>query len=571
MVHDAGVTSPFAHNTAVTLTFADVFPSSGEAAEFLAISDWSAPVQFFVGRNGTGKSRAARAVARKLGGRFLSTDRLTGLMSFNSYTFGSVPQVYRGVPIGAEDRQSMERLGRDSGGGNEEMYVLKDQPEVALRVAAFLKRTLGRLVDLREQSGFLDPYVTAGGVEYSLFRDEGHGLRELVVLLVATYRREWPLLVVDEPELHLHPSMARLWLAELNRECSDSGRRAVVVTHEPSMIKPRTEEDLRAVWSFAQGRAPVRVGDAIEPWQKERVSASLKENPHLMAQLAFSPRPVLVEGVTDVAALTVALNRLEPPEVVAQTDLVNCGGAGKVGLWFGVCRKLGLDVKAVGDLDALFDPAVQRVMDSIPAVQDAYRDTFFADPPATSKVLSQLLRTAGRSCVPDDPKSRALWLSLLQGSADATLRNRVLDTWRDSGLWLHVEGTLEDVLGIPTAAKGVASASEAADKAGTIDAVARWAAYALDASGELLLLLDLFVERLAHSVMEFQLVNPGEPYRPPVGEDSRTTARVASIDPVGDDMHRITVVAPDAYVGYWVEFSRATPATDLRLKPPVGA
>ncbi|MCV2489360.1 AAA family ATPase [Geodermatophilus sp. YIM 151500] len=466
----------------------------------------------------------------------------------------------------------MQQVGvAEAGGGNEEMYVLKDQPEVGLRVAAFLKRTLGRMVELREESGFLDPYVTVGGIEYSLFRDEGHGLREMVVLLVATYRKEWPLLVVDEPELHLHPSMARLWLTELSRECAVTGRRAVVVTHEPTMLKPRTQDDLKAIWSFAHGRTPLRVGDVIEPWQQDRVAASLSENPQLMAQLAFSPRPVLVEGVTDVAALTVAINRLEPPEVVAQTDFVNCGGAGKVGLWFGVCRKLGFDVKAVGDLDAIFDPAVQRVMDGIPAVQDAYKDTFFADPPATSKVLSQLLRAAGKANVPDDPKSRALWLSSLEASADATLRDRILQTWRDSGLWLHVKGTLEDVLAIPAQAKGVPSASAAAEKAGPIDDVAHWVAYDLDASGELLLLLNLFVERLAHSVMEFQLVNPGQPYRPPLGHDAEATARVTRVDRVGEGVHRITVVAPDPYVGYSVEFSRETPATRLKLCPPEAA
>lgn len=121
----------------------------------------------------------------------------------------------------------------------EELYALREQPDVWLKVAAFLKRSLGRTIQLREASGFLDPHVLVGGIEYSLFREEGHGLRELVLLLAATYRDDWSLLVVDEPELHLHPSMARLWLAELQRECTDRGRRCLVVTHEPSLLRMR--------------------------------------------------------------------------------------------------------------------------------------------------------------------------------------------------------------------------------------------------------------------------------------------------------------------------------------------
>lgn len=101
----------------------------------------------------------------------------------------------------------------------EELYALDEQPDVLLRVAAFIRRVLRRTIELRERAGYLDPVVVVGTEEYSLLREEGHGLRELVILLAATYRDDWSLLVVDEPELHLHPAMVRLWLSELQTEC----------------------------------------------------------------------------------------------------------------------------------------------------------------------------------------------------------------------------------------------------------------------------------------------------------------------------------------------------------------
>lgn len=97
---------------------------------------------------------------------------------------------------------------------------------------------------MRELTGFLDPVVKMGDTEYSLFREEGHGLRELVVLLTAIYSDDWRLLVLDEPELHLHPSVARLCIGELERECARSDRRAIIVTHEPSLIAPTSSTDL---------------------------------------------------------------------------------------------------------------------------------------------------------------------------------------------------------------------------------------------------------------------------------------------------------------------------------------
>jgi hypothetical protein len=556
--------------SAVSLTHQQVFAGSGAADPFIAISDWPHPVQYFVGRNGSGKSRTAKLIAGALAGRFLSTDRLVGLMNFTNYEFGAVPAEYRGVPTARRDRDFMQRESTDAGGATAELAALREQPEVALRVAAFIKRALGRLIELREVSGFLDPYVSLDGVEYSLLRDEGHGLRELVVLLAAAYRQEWDLLVVDEPELHLHPAMARLWLAELNKECAASGRRAIVVTHEPTTLRPRNRHDLSAIWLFSNGRPPVCVGDAVLDVQEERVAASLKENPSLMSALAFSPRPVLVEGVTDVAALAVALERTQAPEVTAQTDLVECGGSGKVGLWLEICRKLRLDVKAVGDLDAVFAGEVQRVMDADETVVEAYKTIFYADPPTTGTVLRSLIQEANKQGIPADPKSRAIWLSGLVGNVHAEKRDRLLAIWRDAGLWLHPAGTLEDALAMRPQDKGAPQAAAAAQSTGNLDDVARWCAYELDPHGDLEHLLNVVVEQLAHSVMTFERSNPGVPYRMPAGEQGAALSRLAEVESLEGGRSRITLKAPRKFQGYWLEFSRESATSELELHPPVG-
>lgn len=299
----------------LTIHSNEVFTSNLEPnPEFITLNDWSIPVSFFVGRNGSGKSKTAHAIARRLGAeaRILSTDRLAGLMSYSVYQWGSTPSAMKGIPIGETERQNMTNTMRDKGMGNDELYTLKEEPEVWLRVAAFLRRALGRVIELRESAGFLDPYVRVGNVEYSLLREEGHGLRELVILLAAAYRQDWQLLIVDEPELHLHPSMARLWVTELSMECERSGRRAIIVTHEPTLLKPKSADDLAAIWHFSAGQTPTQLSLHVLGAQKDRVTASLQGNPQLVSQLVFSPRPVLVEGPHDVAAFTVSLGRTQP-------------------------------------------------------------------------------------------------------------------------------------------------------------------------------------------------------------------------------------------------------------------
>lgn len=555
----------------VVLTAADIFPGSGDpAVTVFDAGGWKHPVSYFVGRNGSGKSRTAKRIVERTGGRLLSTDRLAGLMVYTNYGWTSIPAMegFRGIPLGDQERGQARSLAQQSGSGIDEMYALKDQPEVWLRVAAFLRRALGRVMELRESAGLLDPYVRAGDIEYSLLRDEGHGLRELVILLTAVYRQDWTMLVVDEPELHLHPSMARLWLSELERVCREGNRRAVVVTHEPSLVKPAAYTDLEAIWLFVPGVGSQPLSAHVRGADAGRITASLQGNPQLVSQLVFSPRPVLVEGIHDVAALTVALGRTQAPEVVAQTDLIECGGSGGVALWFEVASAAGLDVRAVADLDACLAPEVQRVMDANSAVVMAYRNEFAVEPPKTSSVLRPLLDAMNAASVPTDPKSRAVWLavSVPPGTGWEARRDKLSNIWRAAGLWLHQQGTLEDVLGIST--KGREAAAAAAGVAGDIDAVAAWCGYVLDPLGDVEILLNAAVERIAHSIMEALRVNPDTEFRAPVGGSGATDARLVRVEPTGIGTHRLTVLKPDEFVGYSLEFSRETPSSQLVLQPP---
>lgn len=546
--------------------FGPVATNNDPDRAYIQIAGWVHPILYFVGRNGSGKSRTAKLIAQTCNGRYLSADRLTGLMAFQNYTWGAAPTEYKGVPLD-QDRQ-IERISRQSGVATEELYSLRGQPEVALRVAAFVRKVTGLTIDLRETAGFLDPYVRTGSEEYSLLRDEGHGLKELIVLLAAAYRSDWPLLVIDEPELHLHPSITRLWLAELDRELTESGRRAIVVTHEPSLVRPAAASDLDSLWLFKKNSAPLNVGAQLIQPQHGRVTASITENPQLVGQLVFSPRPVLLEGKHDVAAVSTALKRNEPAAVVAQTDLVDCGGRGGVALWLEICTKLGLDVKAVADLDVVFAPDVQRIIDQLPGVIDAYCETFSDRLLSTGAALKQIIAAANAANIPSDERSRANWLAT-SDQIDPIIvarRDKILEIWRTKNLWIHPQGRLEEVLGIEK--RDAAQARLAAEQQGAIDAVTAWLAYKLDLSGTLKNILGSTIERLAHSILEAQGATPGVKLSKPVGPLSESMSQLVRVEPVGDNEHLITVLRPTEFKGYWVRFSRDTPTSKLTLEPP---
>lgn len=533
----------------------------------MRIDEWSSPITYFVGRNGSGKSRTARILAKKMNGRFLATDRLTGIMSFTVRNWGTTPQDMKGISLDDESRERSRRESDAYGSVVEELFALREQPEVLLRVGAFLRRALNRSIDMRETSGFMDPYIEMGDTEYSLLREEGHGLRELVSLLAAVYRKDWELLFVDEPELHLHPSMLRLWLGELQKECRNSGRKAIIVTHEPSAITPRSINDLNSIWLFQPGKKPQCLGDRIESDQEGAVNSSLKRNPQLVSQFVFAPRPVLVEGILDVAALSVALDS-HLPEVVAQTELIDCGGSGGVATWFSIGKRLGLDFKAVADLDACLESQVQRVMDSIPAVAARYRTDLSTEPALTHRIVQPWIALMNSDGVEPNKRDRAQWIasSIPEGSGHESRKQKLLDIWRDAGLWLHSEGNLEDVLGVTE--KHVETVQAKASESGALDDVAEWAAFTLDPSGEIGVLLRATVERIAHTVQVAEGLSGG-------GSTSRRTTRLSASDSQLVDVerlengtYRITVKAPEEFSGHWLEFDRNTPPSAMILKAP---
>lgn len=554
------------------LSESDVFEvrSATERTAFMEYVRTPGKVTYFVGRNGSGKSKAARAIVHRVGSTdslYLATDRLMGIMGVNNFSWGTVPAKYMGPPLSTDERAWLNEQSRQHGMATDILLMLREDPVVGLKVAAFLKKALGRTIEFRENAGFFDPFVRIGSVEYSLLRDEGHGLRELTILLAAAYSRGWKLLVVDEPELHLHPALAQLWVSELSRECAERGVEAIVVTHEPTMIRPSSAEDLDNIWLFQPASTPTKISAAVHLGTEDRIAASLRKNPQLVSQLAFAPRPVLVEGQHDVAALKAAMLRTQPPAIVAQTELVLCGSSGDVALWFEFANALNIDVRAIADLDALFSSDVHRVIDRSPTIREKLRAELFAEPPHAHVALRPLIDAANAENVKTNERDRARWLAddVPVGSGTEHRRDRLIDMLRQEGLWLHPQGTLEDVLGIE---KGRAEPGESASRPGDIDAVASWAAYDLDPLGELGHLLRVAVERVANNLTQALGETPEVELTGPVGPMAKSDAKLTSVAHVGGGRYRITVNAPEEFKGYFVEVDRDTPPSRITLRPP---
>jgi hypothetical protein len=166
-------------------------------------------LSFLVGPNGSGKSRFADSLKGALpNARLLGTDRLEGMSR------GAMANYFGDHFAGGYQKSqfSMFHQAGSMGSGIDAFIILEERPDIRVIVEATLSSLFNRDITLEWDSGNLVPKarLVRTGDSYRMDRDECHGIRELLVLLTHLHNDESAFLIIDEPELNLHPA-CRAW------------------------------------------------------------------------------------------------------------------------------------------------------------------------------------------------------------------------------------------------------------------------------------------------------------------------------------------------------------------------
>lgn len=76
--------------------------------------------------------------------------------------------------------------------------------------------------------------VQTGGTDYLALSDLGTGIEELVILAATVACNENKLILIEEPEIHLHPSLQGKIISNLLKD--NNGNRFLITTHSPTII-----------------------------------------------------------------------------------------------------------------------------------------------------------------------------------------------------------------------------------------------------------------------------------------------------------------------------------------------
>ena len=110
---------------------------------------------------------------------------------------------------------------------------------LAYEISRFVEKIAGRRIQTQAQIGTsmftIDSIPADNGVPASIV-NEGFGINQLVYMLTICLNPRYKLVAIEEPEIHLHPSMVRELAIALAAIAVEKDRRLIVSTHSETFV-----------------------------------------------------------------------------------------------------------------------------------------------------------------------------------------------------------------------------------------------------------------------------------------------------------------------------------------------
>ena len=318
-------------------------------------------INFLVGPNGSGKSQFASTLLSQLqsvgSARLLGTDRLSEMKGTGALSYFWGDPFAEGFPKNRFDRLKMAGT---EGSGIDTIVLLEERMDLRIQVEATLSHLFDREIFFEWDSGNLIPKIKRRSniASYRLDREECHGIKELLVLLTHLYDHDNKYLIIDEPELNLHPQYQAFFMQEVRKLAgnpqTDKEKKAFfLITHSPYILEFRSDEDLNSVISFSLDYSiPKQVVD-LNLKAPIPIAYTRRLNAH-HKQLFFSDNPIFVEGIFDAQLITAIIESRGVSVAGAGSCIIDAGGVEEVNQHFRLCQGLGKSAHFLYDLDSLF-------------------------------------------------------------------------------------------------------------------------------------------------------------------------------------------------------------------------
>ncbi len=181
----------------------------------------------------------------------------------------------------------------------------------------------------------------------------GDGFKRLFVVLYYIFHPEYNIILIDEPEIHLHPSIIKkfLWILEEN-SCSNQ---IFFTTHHPTFVQAK---NLPNIWRITRDNDN---STAVYGFYKKDVDISrfVQEINDENSGMLFADKVLLVEGVSDAIFMREMINRFYKKD--KDIKVIYTSGKGSIDLYAKICDIFFIPYAVMLDRDAINTTSVSRL------------------------------------------------------------------------------------------------------------------------------------------------------------------------------------------------------------------
>lgn len=341
-------------------------------------NEWG-EITYIVGPNGTGKTIVAERLKEqfknaKLKTRYFSAERLSNLGNkWDDHGYLHTDHFRNGLNIGnfADYKSRADVLGQSI----DALIELRNKMDLQIKIESILSDIFGKAFAFKETGGYLNITMTDSGKVYDLKNNESHGLKEIITLLTFLYDDEYNCIILDEPELNLHPQFQQYILQEIKsiagNPFEEQGKKMfVILTHSPYMLSIQNSDELKNLIVFHRHEVPtyIREYEDMDTYQKRRLDKLLLRMNVNHKTLFFADKPIFVEGYIDQQFFNILQYKREIPLGAEGISIIDVGGKDEIDIMYSLCRLLKIDSFCIIDMDGLFEGKLRQTVDKISEV-----------------------------------------------------------------------------------------------------------------------------------------------------------------------------------------------------------